>query len=136
MAMTNDAILQRLQELTDGLYYMSESDYLLEVVHFKKKEPSELSDAEVKQFAEQPSDAKVETVDLAYFLRNMTRTEPEADDEAKQVAERYQVLQDFMEQHLSNVKVYRVGRREVAALVLGHMPEGGIAGLKTTLIET
>lgn len=134
--MTNDAILQRLQELTQGLFFMSESDYPLEVVHFDKAETSALSDAEVKQFAGQPSEGKIETVDLTYFLRNMTRTEPEADDAAKQVAERYQALQDFMEQHLREVKVYRIGKREIMALAIGTLPEGGYGGFKTTLIET
>lgn len=124
--MTNNAILQRLEELTNGLYYMSESDYPLEVVHYDKVESSALSETK----------AKVETIELAYFLRNMTKAAPEADDAAKQVAERYQTLQTFMEQHLGDVKVYRIGRREVVALAIGALPEGGYGGFKTTLIET
>ncbi|WP_181163712.1 nuclease A inhibitor family protein [Pontibacter mangrovi] len=134
--MTNVAIMQRLQELTHGLFFMSESDYPLEVVEFDKVEAAELSDAEVKQMAGQPSDAKVEAVDLAYFLRNMTKAAPEADDAAKQIAERYQVLQAYMEQHLRDVKVFRVGRREVVALAIGILPEGGYGGFKTIVIET
>lgn len=134
--MTNDAILQRLKELTEGLYYMSESDYPLEVVHHDKPESNALSDTEVKQMAGQSSDANVETVNLAYFLRNMTKAQPEADDAAKQIAERYQMLQAYMEQHLRNVIVYRVGRREVVAVAIGILPEGGYGGFKTTLIET
>ncbi|SFH40500.1 nuclease A inhibitor family protein [Pontibacter chinhatensis] len=134
--MTNDATLQRLQELTKGLFFMSESDYPLDIVHYDAAEAVALSDAEVKQMAGQLSEAKVETVELAYFLRNMTKTAPEADDAAKQVAERYQTLQAFMEQHLGNVKVYRIGNREVVALAIGTLPDGGLAGFKTVLIET
>jgi len=134
--MTNEAILQKLQELTQGLYFLSESDYPLEVVHLDNVEAGGISDADVAQFVGQPTDVKVETVDLAYFLRNMTRTEPEADEAESKIAERYQALQAFMEQHLSDVKVYRIGRREITALALGTMPEGGRCGFKTILIET
>lgn len=66
----------------------------------------------------------------------MTRIEPEADDAAKQVAERYQILQTFIEQNLSDVNVYRIGRREITAMALGKLPEGGCGGFKTILIET
>ncbi|MFD3000414.1 nuclease A inhibitor family protein [Pontibacter toksunensis] len=134
--MTNEAILQKLQELTQGLYYISESDYPMEVVHFDDVEADNLSDEAISQLAGQPTDAKVETVDLAYFLRNMTRTEPEADEAEGQNAERFQALQALMEQQLSGVKVYRIGRREITALALGALPEGGYGGFKTILIET
>lgn len=130
---SNEGVLKRLQELSQGLYFLSESDYPLEVVRLDK---DELSEEDVRRVAGQPQDAELETVELAYFLRNMTKVTPEMDDAARQVAERFSVLQTYIEEHLTGTKVYRVGRREVVALVLGRLPEGGYGGIKTTVVET
>jgi hypothetical protein len=133
--MTNEAILQRLQELTQGLSYRSESFYPLEVVQYNIVK-DDLSDAEIVELAGQPDDAQVEKVTLTHFLRNMTRVVDETDDVAKHSVEQYQTLQAFMLQHLVNVMVYRIGRVEITALTLGALTAGGYAGFKTTVVET
>lgn len=130
---SNEVVLKRLQELSQGLYFLSESDYPFEVAQLDK---DALSEEDVRNMAGQPQDAELKTVELAYFLRNMTKVTSEMDDAAKQVAERFSALQAYMEEHLIGTKVYRVGRREVEALVLGRLPEGGYGGIKTIVVET
>jgi hypothetical protein len=135
--MTNDTqtLLEELRRLSAGLFYRSETDAPFEPVHFPAP-PTAPSPPELAAWAEQPADADVETVELDWFLRNLVQEQEEADQAEKQQAVRFQELANFLKQHLAGVRVYRVGRRKIAALLLGTTPAGDYAGLKTTLVET
>jgi hypothetical protein len=131
--LTKDAILQRLQELVQRLYFMSESDYPLEVVYV---EAEALTDKKVRELAGALEEAGIETVDLSYFFRNMTKVADETDEASRQKAEGFQALQAYMEQHLDNIRVYRVGSIEITVLTLGAVTEGGYVGFRTTVVES
>ncbi|MFA1771650.1 nuclease A inhibitor family protein [Rufibacter glacialis] len=131
-----EQVMRNLSELTQGLYFMSESDYPLEPFTVTAVKEDELSPDELRGFAGKPADANVEVVELTYFLRNMTKVPPEADPARIETTLRFQALQDFMVKSLSDVKVYRVGKVEVTALALGSTSSGEFAGFRTVLIET
>ena len=125
-----------LQEQVAGLYYVSESEYPLEVISFPAPPGPSLTPTDVLQLAGQPTGTLVETLSLADFFRSRTQVTPGADAETVRLAQRLQQLQAFLEQQLSEVQVYRLGRRKVMALILGQLPDHNLAGLKTWVIET
>ena len=131
-----DLFINRLTELSSGLYYLSESDYPLEPVKYSLTGTGGLSNPDIYDLAGKPSDSKIETVDLPYFFRNHTTDQAEADEDMKAMAQRFRELQTFLENHLQDLKVYRIGQVEIEALILGKLNETQYAGLKTTVVET
>jgi histidine triad (HIT) family protein len=127
-------LLPELQRLTDGLLFRSESEAPLQVVTCAQ--PSgQLTNAALLQTLGEPADSLCQVISLAYFLRNHTAATQ--DPQGRPIAERYQALQAFMEQHLRAVQVYRIGSEpKLTAYALGEAAPGQLAGFKTVLIET
>jgi histidine triad (HIT) family protein len=129
-----DEVTAQLQPLTEGLYFVSESDSPLTVVSLPAP-AGELSPSELLQLLQLPAGTPVQTQELLPFLRNHT-----ADDGVlgnAELANRYKALQMFMKQELEDAKVYRVGKApQIEAYALGRSPGGRLAGFKTSLIET
>lgn len=125
-----------LQAQIAGVYYVSESDYPFEVISFSFPPGQPLTATAVLQLAGQPADTPVETSSLADFFGRRTQLSAAADAETERLATRLQQLQTFLTQHLPEVRVYRLGRRKVLALILGRLPDQSVAGLKTWVIET
>ncbi|MDF7811221.1 nuclease A inhibitor family protein [Hymenobacter sp. YC55] len=129
-----DGATAQLQQLTQGLVFMSESDAPLEPVSYPA--PSgELTDATLLKLLGEPADTKVEAKELTVFLRNHTADQGVLGDPAQ--ANRFKALQMFMKQELQDTKVYRVGSGpQVKAYALGKTEDGKLAGFKTVLTET
>jgi hypothetical protein len=121
-------ILQKIEEFSKGLYYLSESDYPLVPFYWQIK-PEELHSKLIAESAKS-SDGKVEKVSLQYFFRNMVKL----DDH--EIANRFMNLQQFLLEKLNHVEVYRVGKVQVKVFIVGQLPDGNFAGLSTTSIET
>jgi histidine triad (HIT) family protein len=125
--------MAQLQQLVAGLFFVSESDAPLEVVSCPRPEGTLPSPTLLETLGE-PATAPVQVVELGYFLRNHTAPAGVLGD--KELAARYQVLQDFMQQ-FGQVQVYRVGNEpQVHAYALGEVEGNLLAGFKTVLIET
>ena len=127
-----DAALKELRRLSEGLLYVSETDAPLEAVFFPASFGAAPTAGEVAAWA--GKEGTVETMELGTFFRPMTHnTETTVD---RETAARFQVLQAYLEQHLDEVKVHRIGRRRMTALVLGRATNGEWVGVKTELVET
>jgi hypothetical protein len=135
-AFTLDQFCLALQQQAAGLYYLSESEYPFEAVSFPYPEGQSYVTADILQLAGQPPGTPMETVSLADFFRSRTHPAPAADAETVRMAKGLGQLQAFLEQQLQGVQVYRIGRRKIAALILGQLPGQGFAGLKTWVVET
>ncbi|WP_276499468.1 nuclease A inhibitor family protein [Pontibacter litorisediminis] len=127
-----DTVLEDLRHLSEGLLYQSETDAPLEVVRFSNTAPTV---EEVTAWAEKPEESKVEMIKLETFFRPMISAASETTQERESVS-RFQALQTYLEQHLKEVRVYRIGRRRITALVIGRASNGEWAGVKTELVET
>ena len=126
--------VDQLQQLTKGLYYMSESDAPLEVVHYPAPD-GELTPEKLLQLVGLPPETPVEKQDLLYFLRNHTADQGVLNDPA--LANRYKALQMFLKQELDGTTVYRVGSSpQIQAYALGQTVSGELVGFKTVLTET
>ena len=131
---TADAALAQVQKLTEGLYFVSESDAPLEAVSYATP-AGDLTDAALLQAVGEPATETVETVELTQFLRNHTADDGVLGDVA--LANRFKALQMHLKQELDGVKVYRVGTGpQVRAYALGRTAAGRLAGFKTVLTET
>jgi hypothetical protein len=121
-----DTTLTALREASRGLFYPSESDAPLRVFRWKDC-GKELSAQVVSALARQRRDAPVEEVSMEDFFGELEEGEE---------AERFRKLRRVLEEHLSGVRVFRIGAVKVKVYVVGKTQAGDWAGLQTTSVET
>ncbi|MDB5263329.1 MAG: Nuclease inhibitor-like protein [Adhaeribacter sp.] len=128
---------EEIKKYCEGLFYMSESEYPLEPVLYEFPEGTVLNEGYVLNLVGQSPTAKIETVALPYFFRNMTAEVPDADEDyTKNITFRFRELQEYLLKNLPEVKVYRIGHREIQVYILGKLDSTHLAGLKTVAVET
>ncbi|MEJ8756699.1 nuclease A inhibitor family protein [Pontibacter sp. H259] len=133
----NQAELQNeLQPLYDGLMMRSETDSPFEFYYFENPQDLPLNTDTVAKLAGKSSGAEITTEDLPYFFRNMVRLYPEDGEERRQEADRYNRLQQRLQELLQNVQVFKADEISITAYILGQLPNGDIAGLRTIVVET
>jgi hypothetical protein len=124
-----------LQEATQGLLYMSESDEPFEVVYWKGEgkplDPKKL----LKLSGHKPS-SPVRVLSVDEFFGDLTQEKDWYGKEEKADVERYRKLLDVIKSRLKGAKVYRIGKIKVDIYILGQTQEGDWAGVKTAAVET
>lgn len=134
--MTNVEITEKLKEPSDGLLYMSESDYPFEVFYWESKELLPLTGEKLLQQTSHPQDTPVEVVGVDDFFEVATTEQDWHGEEEKQTVKRFQTLVEMLKTNLTNLQVYRLGSIEIDVYIIGQTPEGHLAGLSTKAIET
>ena len=140
-------MIGKLEELTNGLLWLSESDYPWRIVTWESQLDEENSeeaiaklDAQIRnQLAEINPDQdpnQIESQELDdCFQEAITSKDWYAEEELAE-CQRYQDLVNFLENFLSGVRVYRLGEVEVKIYVLGQTPSNNILGIETISVET
>lgn len=126
--------LAQIAKAAEGLQFSSESDYPL--TPFVWTEPAPLTPPGLCKLAGLPEDAPVAQLELDAFLAPMLRAREGAPPEAQARAARYRALSALLHQHLAAPTVYKLGRVEMPVFIVGRLPNGSMAGLRTTVVET
>jgi hypothetical protein len=126
--------LTTLGAAADGLLVMSESDYPLEP--FRWPGPGPLTPAALLAHLGLPADTLVEARTLDAFLGPMADGQDWMDAAQRAAAARFAVLRGQIAALLADVVVYRLGRIQITAIIVGRDADGHTVGLQTTLIET
>ncbi|RAU83138.1 nuclease A inhibitor family protein [Pontibacter arcticus] len=134
--MTTEQLEQELNRASDGLLMLSETDAPFEVFVHEQPAGNELTHDDIVKLAGKPSDYGVKVEELDYFFRNMTNLSDAEEPQKAEQAQRFRNLQNTLQNLLTDVKVYRVGERNISVFILGKTADGTIAGLKTLVIET
>jgi hypothetical protein len=124
----------RLQETSEGLYYISETD--AEMTPFVGAHTDAVTKENLLLQTGNKPDAPVEERDFADFFARLTRIQDWFGDEEKQTAAKFARLKELLERNLKDVKVFKVGRIEVDIYIVGLDDEGKLAGIKTKAVET
>jgi hypothetical protein len=130
---TTSDIVDKLKLASDGLQFMSESDYPFEVFQWKGQQPT--ASTVIQQTGHSP-DTPLEVVQLDEFFHNATQQEDWHNDEEKAMVKRYRELVETLKQSLSDIQVYRLGTVEIDVYIVGKTPSGDLAGLSTKVVET
>jgi hypothetical protein len=120
-----DPVLDALQKTTKGLLFPSETDAPIEpfVWPTGPRYPTEES---VRACAKVADETPIEQVALA----TLTRTIPE------ESREEFAPLLAALDEHLSGVKVFKVGEINMDVYIVGRTDDGRFAGVKTKVVET
>ena len=131
---SDEQLCRELKEATEGLLFMSESDYPFEIIKWEGAE--EVSPEYLRRIAGQDATASVEERTVEGFFR-VAVGEPEWKGEAElALAKRYQSLVRLLEDNLKEMKVYRVGEINISVYVVGRSDEGNWLGVSTRAVET
>lgn len=132
--MTDDELCGALKAATDGLLYMSESDYPIEVVRWDGSAP--LTPEYLRAQAGADASAQVEESTPAEFFR-VPASEAAWKNEAQLAeARKYQALRRLLEESLTSLKAYRVGDINIMLFVVGISAEENRIGVSTRVVET
>ena len=133
------ALRRRLEEAAAGLVYSSEGDYPFEYFCIPGGVGAAGGELTAERFAAlvgAPERTPVGERALDDFLaRHLERSDP-WDVRAQELRPRYERLEAALRESLRDVRVFRIGRVQVACYLAGRDARGNIAGLRTTAIET
>ncbi|MBD2364677.1 nuclease A inhibitor family protein [Anabaena minutissima FACHB-250] len=134
MTKTNAEILEQLKQASDGLLFMSESEYPCEAFLWSDIAPA--TPEKILQQTNHPIDTPEKIVGVDDFFGVATTPENWHEEEEKETVNRFQTLVQTLKENLSNLQVYRLGKIEIDVYVIGETPTGNLAGVATKVVET
>ena len=131
---SDEKLLTELTQATDGLLFMSESDYPFEPVRWPDQ--TELTPDAVRRLTGSDESAPIETQSVNDFFRPAATEADWKNAQQLAAARRYQALVGWLQDNLADVRVYRIGRIQIDVYIVGRSAAGSWIGLKTRVIET
>jgi hypothetical protein len=129
-----------LKRMVEGLTWMSESDYPFEVLQLELSRfpdrATPLAVEELLQLTGHDADAPVQEISIQDFFAPAIQPQDWHEESDKQRMQHFQTLLQWIEQHLSDVKVYRIGTIEIDVDIIGKTESGAWINLSTKAIET
>ena len=129
------AVTTTLAKASSGLLMPSESDFPFTPFTWTGTAKPTLTIARLLDLTGHAPDTPVEVVELSYLFRNVAARQPWHDRQQAMNARRFQRLMRVIDQHLTDVRVYRIGTIRIDAYIVGRCGNV-VTGLSTTLIET
>lgn len=121
-----------LKQATNGLLMISESEYPFKVVTWKS---TVLNVTTLLKNARHPQGTPVKIVEIDDFFKSSVSEEDWHENEEKATVKKFQNLVKILKTNLTNLKVYKIGSKEIQVYIVGNT-SNGIAGVSTTIIET
>ncbi len=135
MSDRGDELGKVLQNLTDHLLWISEIDSPVKVFQWESQS-AKLTDQQLLERTHHSMDTAIETVSFDDFFATVTQDQNWFGTEEKAVAVKDRLLVELLKQHLSDLKVYRVGEVRIDLYIVGKMQTGKVIGLTTQAVET
>lgn len=131
---SDEQILSELARAASGLLYMSESDYPFEPIRLEGTD--EPNPERLRELAGMGADARVETRGLEEFFGGVAAELPPGGGAGVARPASFENLVRTIKEHLTDVKVYKVGEVNIPVLILGRSGSGSWLGLSTRVVET
>ncbi|MFL6208781.1 MAG: nuclease A inhibitor family protein [Pyrinomonadaceae bacterium] len=132
--LSDDQLLAELIRATDGLLFMSESDHPFTPVRWSGA--TELTPATIRHLTGHDEAAPVETRSVDDLFRVAAAEPAWKSAPALETARRYQQLLRLLNEQLTDLRVYRIGRVSLDVYIIGRSAAGNWLGLRTHIIET
>ena len=126
--------MTRLAKATDGLWFSSEADYPLEPFVWTDAEP--FSPDALYKLTTLPPSTPVTKKDFDDFFAPMLDPASGDTPKASERRARYRKLVRLLRQNFSDLAVYKLGTIEMPTFIVGRLPDGTVAGLRTTVVQT
>jgi hypothetical protein len=126
--------VEKVKELSAGLYYISETD--AEIMPFEGTKAEAVTKEEILRQTNNAPDAPVEERVFAEIFARLTALQDWFGDEENANAARFATLQKFLEENLKDLKVFKIGRIQIDIYFVGLDAEGNLMGIQTKAVET
>jgi aldose 1-epimerase len=128
---SQSGVAGELGRLTEGLYWMSESDYPFDIKSFESKEVFE----DFLQIQSEPAEG-IEHSEPYSFFQNATKNQTWHAPQDTATVERYRALVKFLKDNLQNVECYRFGDSLKEVYIVGETKSCEVVLLATKVVET
>jgi hypothetical protein len=125
---------QRFATLVEDLYIMSETD--ARMTPFEWKNVKNLSEILLRKKAKATDSVPLEEWSVEDFFRNHVTPQDWHGEEEKASVTRFNALVSDIQQSLLHPTVYKIGEVKKEVFVVGQLPNGNFAGLKTIVVES
>lgn len=126
--------VEKVKELSAGLYYISETD--AEILPFEGTKAEAVTKEEILSQTKNTPDVFVEERDFAEIFARLTAIQDWFGDEEKEIAAKFSALRDLLKNNLKDLKVFKVGKINLDIYVIGLDTEGVLTGVQTKAVET
>jgi hypothetical protein len=130
----DEQLLAELERATEGLLFLSESDYPFELVSWGRL--NEISFDYLRRQAAVEASAPVQVQSLEEFFGVAMSEAQGKGERALAIARRFQSLVRLLKENLTELKVYRIGEINVPVYIVGRTRAGNWVGLSTRVVET
>ena len=120
-------LTSRIEDLTKGLVYMSETDAPFDVF---------VTGTEEFYGGLEKENRPVEEVSFDKFFARLVKIQDWHSDKEKETAQKFLRLEEFLASSLADLRVFRIGRVQIEIYVVGLDEDGRLVGTKTKAIET
>lgn len=132
----NSILVKKLQQASEGLLFLSESEYPFEVFVWKTEGQQDINRELIVKKTENSFNTPIEFVDLDSFFEVATTEQDWHGSAEKEIVKRYQQLSKVLKQCLTELQVVRLGTTAIDVYIIGKTPSGDLAGLSTKVVET
>ena len=136
MTNTSSELLEQLKKASDGLLFMSESEAPFEPFYWEAVDKGTINPKSLLQKTDRPQNTPVEVVDLDCFFQVATTEQKWHSPEERKTVKKFNDLVNTLKQNLSDIKVYRVGKRNIDVYIAGKISAENYAGVSTKVVET
>ncbi|MCC5661715.1 nuclease A inhibitor family protein [Nostoc sp. XA010] len=129
-------ITEKLKQASDGLLMISESEYPFEAFLWSNQAQEPMTAQKLLQLTGHSLETSIEEVELDYIFRNCGEEKEWHDEIQKQNVPKFKSLVKILKDHLTNIKVYRIGTINLDIYIIGKTPSADLAGISTKVVET
>jgi len=129
-----DVLLKQIKNVSEGLYYTSETD--AEITPFVGKYSKAVTKEEILRQTENLPDQPIEERNFADIFERLTKTQDWFGEEETATAAKFAALKELLEKNLKDLKVFKIGRIELDVYFVGLNAESVLMGIKTKAVET
>ena len=130
----DDNFAGQVKQLSEGLYYISETD--AEISPFIGSQAEAVTKDEILRQTKSAANAPVEERDFAEIFARLTKIQDWFGDEEKETAGKFTKLKEFLEKNLKDLKVFKIGSIRLKVYFVGLDGEGRLMGIRTEAVET
>lgn len=135
MSDSDSEITKKLKDASSDLLMPSESEYPFEPFVWPGV-CDQLNPKKILELTGHPQDSPVEIANLSDVFSNFAQEKDWHDEEQKVNVPKYHNLVETLQANLSEIQVFRVGKKLIDVYVVGKTQSGDLAGLSTKVVET
>ena len=129
-----NSFVKKVKELSEGLYYISETD--AEILLFEGTKVEVVTKEIILSQTKNAPNAPIEERNFTEIFARLTVVQDWFGDEECAIAKRFSALQNFLEENLKDLRVFKIGSIQIDIYFVGLDAEGNLMGIQTKAIET